>query len=270
MAIITISRGSASGGLLLANALGERLGYEVIGREEIVKYASQFGAPEEELREALLRPPSFWERLKHTRRRYLAFVQFALCERVQRDGVIYHGNAGHLLLRGVPHLLCVRLIAPIDFRVRQLMEKQNLGREEALASIETVDRERHTWTRLVYGEDPLNPDLYDMIINLKILTVDSAAEMVAAAVARPELATTDQGRKAVADLLLASRVKAVLAADPKTASTEVRVEAQDGVVTLAGKLHSNSLVESVLEIAAAVEGVKQINRDNLDAPDYTV
>jgi cytidylate kinase len=270
MAIITISRGSASGGLLLADALFERLGYEVVGREEIVHRAAQFGGQEQELREALLKPPSFWARLSHARHRYLAFVQLALCEQVQNDRVIYNGNAGHLLLHGIPHLFCVRLIAPIDFRVQQLVRKENLSREGALAYIENVDRERQAWTRLLYGRDPLDPHLYDAVINLNVLSVEGAAEMVATGVQRPEFATTERGRKAMADLLLASRVKAVLAADETTMSTEVRVEADDGVVSLAGRLRSAGLVRSVLDVAGAVEGVREINRDNLDAPEYTV
>jgi cytidylate kinase len=270
MAIISISRGSASGGELLANALAERLGYEKVGRDEVVHHATRFGAPEEELRTALLKPPTFWTRLSHTRHRYLAFVQFALCERVQKDGVIYTGNAGHLLLHGVPHLFCVRLIAPVEFRVGQLIKSRNLSREDALKYIEAVDKERQAWTRLLYGQDPLDPHLYDLVINLNTLQVEGAADMVAGAVQRPEFATTDSGRKAVADLLLASRVKATLAAAKDTMSTEVDVKADDGVVTLAGRLHSAALVSSVLDVAGAVEGVKEISRDNLDAQEYTV
>lgn len=255
---------------MLAKALSEKLGYDVVGREEVVKDASQFDASQEELREALLKPPTIGSRLTHSRRRYLAFVQFALCQRIQTGNVIYHGNAGHLLLRGIPHLFCVRLIAPLTFRLEQVMKKQDMSRDDAMKYIEKVDHEREAWTRLVYGVNYLDPHLYDLVVNLKALTVTTAVEMVAHAVQQPEFAITDDGRNAVADLLLGSRVRAVLAADKTTASTEVKVEAKGGCVFLSGRLHSGSLVESVLEIASRVEGVESINRDNLDAPEYTV
>jgi cytidylate kinase len=151
MAIVTISRGSGSGGLLLAERLAEELGYDVVSREDIVREAAAFGAPEEKLHEALLNPPGFWDRFKHERRRYLAFVQAALCAHAQRDRMIYHGNAGHLLLRGISHVLCVRIIAPMSFRVQMLMERQKMGREEALAYIEKADRQRQQWTRFCAG-----------------------------------------------------------------------------------------------------------------------
>ena len=270
MAVVTISRGSASGGLLLAQTLEKKLGYEIVSREDVIREAAGFGASEDSLQEALLKPPTFWDRFRHERRRYLAFVQSALCERARRDRVIYHGNAGHLLLCGVPHVLRIRLIASMAFRIRKVMERQHLSRSEAIRCIENADRQRRDWTRFLYRQDWLDPILYDLVINLETLTVESAAEIVAAAVERPEFQPTDASRKAMEDLALASRVRAALAANEKTASVEVRIQADDGVVSLRGRLRPADLVESVVEVAREVEGVREVDRRDLDAPDYTV
>ena len=72
------------------------------------------------------------------------------------------------------------------------------------------------------------------------------------------------------DLVLASRVRAALAADQRTASAEVFVQADDGVVSLKGRLRPEGLVEPVIDVASAVEGVVEVDRRQLDAPDYTV
>jgi cytidylate kinase len=270
LAIVTISRGSGSGGLLLAERLADELGYEVVSREDIIREAATFGAPEEGLQDALLKPPGFWDRFKHERRRYLAFVQAALCEHAQRDRIIYHGNAGHLLLTGVAHVLCVRIIAPKPFRVQMLMERQKMGREEALDYIEKADRQREQWTRFLYGVDWLDPNLYDLTVNLRSLDITGVAALVAAAVRDPRLETTEASRKAMADLVLASRVRAALAANAETASAEVNVRAEDGVVYLKGKLRLASMVDPAVNLAGNVEGVRRVDRKQLDAPDYTV
>lgn len=270
MAVVTISRGSASGGLLLAQKLGEKLGYDIVSREDVIREAARFGASEESLQEALLKPPTFWDRFKHERWRYLAFVQAALCERAQKDRIIYHGNAGHLLLQGIPHVLCIRLNASMPFRIRQVMERQHMSREQAIRCIENADRQRRDWTRFLYGKDWLDPQLYDLVINLKTLTVEAAAEVAAAAAQREEFQPTEASRKAMDDLVLASRVKAALAADEKTASVEVAIRADDGVVSLKGKVRPESLVESVIRVATDVEGVREVDRRDLEAPDYTV
>jgi len=266
MAIVTISRGSATGGLLLAEGLAKKLGYYVVSREEILQGAAKFGVAEASLEKALLEPPTFSDDFKQERRRYLTFIQEALCELAQKDNVIYHGNAGHILLRGISHVLRVRLIAPTDFRVQTLVEREKMTREEASAHIERIDAQRRAWTLLIYGVDWLNPNLYDLTLNLENMGIDSAIEIAAAAVNRPEFEVTTRSRKAMNDLLLATRVKAVLAADPESASAELDLQADStsGTVFLTGKLHLPSVLDNIIEIARNVSGVRQVDSSQLE------
>ncbi len=270
MAIVCVSRGSASGGKQLAQGLAERLGYEIVSREDIVQEASQFGASEKRLQETILRPLHFWERFSDERRRYLTFVQAALCEHCTRDRIIYHGNAGHLLLHGISHVLCIRLIAPMEFRVGVLAERDGIEAEEAARLIERVDTQRRNWTQFIYGVDWLDPNLYDLTINLQTMNVSTAVEIAAAATQRPEFEPTPASTQAMADLLLASRVRAALAANPDTAAAHITVEADGGNVRLSGRVRPASMVASVLDEVDKVEGVKRIDRQELDAPDLTV
>jgi cytidylate kinase len=270
MTVITISRGSASGGLLLAEALSERLGYEVVSREDVVHEAARFGVTEQALQEAMVQPPGFWERFRDQRRDYLVFVQAVLCERAAKDRIIYHGNAGHFLLRGVSHVLCVRLIAPMPLRLKMLMERTKMNEAEAVRHIEETDRKREKWTRFLYGVDWLDPTFYDLTINLKTLDVAGAVDVVAAAAGRPAFQPTDESRQAMKDLLLASQVRVALARDPATAGTGIEVEAREGAVYLKGRLRLLSQVKAAIEIAGRVQGVVRVDRDQLDSPEYTV
>lgn len=270
MAIITISRGSASGGLLLAQGIAEKMGYKLVSREDILQSASKYGVSAEKLQEALLKPPGFWERFKHERKRYLSFVQAALCEQAKEDRIIYHGNAGHILLQGISHILCVRIIAPMSFRIHMLMERESMVREEAVRYIDKMDRQRKDWTLFLYGVDWLDPDLYDLTVNLKTLDIEGAVDLVAAAAEREVFQTTAESKKAMDDLYLASCVRSALAADHQTASVEVEIEADAGVVYLKGRIRPQAAIDSVLEIAGRVEGVREINREGLGTPDYGV
>jgi cytidylate kinase len=270
MAVITISRGSASGGLRLAEGLAKLLDYELLSREDIFRAALEFGGLEEKLRKALLNPPGFWERFKHERRRYLVLVQAALCARVQKDRVIYYGNAGHLLLRGVSHVLCIRLIAPMSFRVQTLMERDDMRRDRAIEHIEEVDQQRRDWTRFLYGVDWMDPALYDLTINLKTLDIDGAVELAATAARRKEFQPTEASAKVLDNLALASKVQAALATTEETESVDLEVDAEDGTVFLKGKLRTASLVEATIRVAENVEGVQGVDREHLDAPEFTV
>ena len=176
MAVITISRGSFSGGKMLAECLAKALDYRCVDRDVIVEKAAVYGVPQDQLKDALDKPPSFWDRFKHTKYVYLTLIQAALAEEVQYGKAVYHGNAGHLLLRGISHVLRVRIIAPMPFRLKMIEERLNLGPSEALGYIEKMDHDRRKWTQYLYGVEWDSPTLYDIVLNLEVLDIPSGCE----------------------------------------------------------------------------------------------
>src|SRR5438270_8917021 len=127
MSVITISRGSLSGGQELAEHVAQRLGYRCVSREVLIEAAAKYGIPEPKLDELFEKKPSFWEWLTRSRERYLVFIQAAMCEFAQAGNYVYHGHAGQQLLPGVRHVLKVRLIAPPDRRIRSAMEQRGMN-----------------------------------------------------------------------------------------------------------------------------------------------
>lgn len=270
MAVVTVSRGAGSKGEVFARELAARLGYELVSREDLVQEAAGYGVPAERLQKALLDAPGFWDRLTLDRKRYLAFVQAALAERAGKDRIVYEGNAGHLLLRGVAHVVCIRLLAPLSLRVQTAMDILRLGHDEAVRYLEKSDHERESWTRFLYGVDWLDASLYDVTINLRTLQVGGAVEAALAVVQRPEFAPTDESRRAMGNLVLESRVRAALAADAETAAADVQVRADGGHVALRGRVRPPRMLEEILDVVGQVDGVAKIDSRDLGAPEYTV
>ena len=266
MSVITISRGSFSGGKTLAECLAKRLGYRCVDRDLIVERAAAHGVSQEEIRDALERPPGFLERFSQKRYRYLALIQASLTEEVREGKVIYHGLAGHLLLGSGRHILRTRLIAPLDYRVQMLHERLNYTRGEALAYIQKMDEQRRRWTSYLYGVNWGDPELYDLVINLEQMTIETACHIVSAAVHRRCFELTPACRRALADLSLASKVRAVLAISPSTEGLELEATASDGVVRLTGKLSSAEQFTEVKRIALEVPGVVDLDLNKLAPP----
>jgi len=258
MPIITISRGTFSGGTELATCLHRQLGYSLVSREIIAEAAATYGVSEARLSEALEKSPRLLDRFLHDRRQYLAFIRVALCERAAHDNMVYHGHAGHLLLRGIRHVLRVRLIAPIEFRIAQLRNRKGLDRREAAQYIERVDTERARWTEFLYSANWQDPSLYDLVVNLEHVDLEGACQAIVALASRPCFQADDTSRQAMADLLLASRVAATLAAAPETANAEVDVRARSGHVEIEGKIADPLLVQKVNDRARAIDGVVDI------------
>jgi len=263
MSVITIARGSFSGGKMLAESLAQRLGYRCIDRDIIVERAAAGGVSQEALMEALVKPPHFWDRFRHEKYIYLTLIQAAITEEVSTGKVVYHGNAGHLLLRGAPHVLRARIIAPLEIRVGMVRDRLKLSRNEAVAYIEKVDNERRKWTSYLYGVDWEDPHLYDIVLNLEEIGVEEACEIMATVAKQKSFEFTAECAAAMADLALASRVRANLVLNASTSDLEMEVVALRGSVSIKGKVVDLEQMAEVERVARGTAGVTDLKLDKL-------
>ena len=269
MSVITISRGSFSGGKTLAECLATKLGYRCIGRETIVERAAASGVSHEELLAALLNPPGFLERFQHKRYQYLTLFQAALAEEVKDGRVVYHGNAGHLMLKGVPAVLRIRIIAPIEMRRALVEERLKLTSNEALDYIQKMDEGRKKWTQYLYGVDWEDPALYDLVVNLEHMDIEEACEAIGALTqTRKCFELSPDCRAELEDVAVGSRVRANLAMNSSTSHLEVEVNAKAGHVSIRGKVTEIGELDEVRRIAMAVPGVTGLNLDELIPPTH--
>ena len=264
MPIITISRGSFSGGTMLAEGLASRLGYRSIDRDQIIQKAAAWGVSEDDLRSAIEKPPTFLGQSQHTKYIYLAFIQAALTEEVRTGNVIYHGLAGHLLLGSGPHLLRTRIIAPMEFRIAMVQDRTKCNRREAIAYIENKDMDRRKWTMFLYGVDWTDASLYDLVLNLEQMNLEEACDVIWHAAQLKCFAATADTQRAIDDLATASRVKARLAMDPATSDIQFEVTARGGAVSVKGDIVSPDQVGKISTIVRGVRGVTDVRLNELE------
>jgi len=259
MSIIAISRGTFSGGEALARRVAERLQYRCLAREANLEAAAQrYLVPAEELTAAMEKRPSFFERMLGERAAYLAFVRAALCEEARAGRLVYHGYLGQFLLPGISHVISVRLVSDVGFRIQAAQRQQNLNREDALAYIEKADKGRREWTRFLFEVDWEDPHLYDLVLNLSRMSLNAACETVAQLTEWDEFKPNPASLKAMEDLTLHSRVSAALAMDFRTRGVELRVTADDGIVTVTGRSRWPEVADAVPVVVRQVAGVKAV------------
>lgn len=261
MCIITIQRGTKSGGDAMAKCLGERLDYPTLGREVLQDAAAQLGVPARDVGEKMEEQPGRFGRTPLITKLYVAAVRAALAEHAKGGNLVYHGLAGGFLLRSLPGVLKVRLIAPLELRVRALMESHGMDEASAEAYIRDVDDGRARWVRNVYGQDILDSTLYDMVLNLASFSVPEACEVVVAAASRPEFAMTPTRMNELEDFRLACQVRLALLEDLGTQTLNLDARVTGRVAVLTGEaplLSSGDVGKRVTEIAASVPGVKEV------------
>ena len=264
MPIVTISRGSFSGGKAIAERLAQNLGFRCIDRDTIVERASAGGVSQFDLIGALEKPPSLLDRFRHKKYIYLTLFQAALTEEVRTGRVVYHGNAGHLLLKGARPVLRVRIIAPLELRIAMCRQRLKYTAEEAVRYIHKMDHDRQKWTHFLYGVDWGRPDLYDIVLNLERTDIEEACELLAGAVRRQGCYDFDtRCQQEMNDLALACRLKADLAMDPATADLEVEVTSSGGEVRVQGQLSDPAQIREIRRVAGAVPGITKLILDGV-------
>lgn len=261
MSVIAISRGSFIGGKRLAERLAQDLGFRCVDREIIIDKVAAAGIGHDDLREALAKPPSLFDRwITHRKHTYLALLRAALAEEVRDGSVVYHGYVGHLLLDGAGPVFRVRVVASTDFRLNIAQRELELDRDTALAHLRKVDQERVRWTQALYGVNWDDPSLYDMVLNLgHLFDIEEAAKVLACTVRGNRCLEFTPARKAALhDFALASRVNAALACNPPTGVLNLSVKALNGVVSIAGALETDEQILAVERVARGVRGVKDV------------
>jgi cytidylate kinase len=268
MAIVTISHQMGAGGPEIGRAVAQRLGYRYVDQELLQDAVRRYGVLEEKLSHLDEGKPTLFERFDAETRHYLAILQTTLLEFAEADQVVLMGRGGQWLLRSIPHVLRVRVIAPFEHRVRQWIRRtaeltgETPGQRAAAELVRRDDSEKKGRMRYLYEVDLDDPTLYDLVINTEKLPLEVAVETIERAVRHPALATTPAGRQVVADRALASRVQVALAMHPETRRYRFTVEAQAGVVTLEG----TTALERALEVARDVPGVREVRTRPVEIP----
>ena len=268
MAVITISHEMGSSGPEIGMSLAQRLGYRYIDHELILDAVRRYGLVHEKLSHLDESKPTLFERFDTETRHYITVLQTTLLEFAEMDNAVLMGRGGQWLLRGIPHVLRVRFVAPFEQRVKQWIKRstemtgETPNQRAAADFVRRDDAEKAGRMRYLYEVDLSDPMLYDITVSTEHLKTDAVVQMIESAARRPELATTDAARKIVASRALVSRVQVALATHPETRRYRITVEAQDGVVTLEG----TAALDRAVDVAKTVSGVREVRTQQLDIP----
>ncbi len=105
-----------------------------------------------------------------------------LLKLAEAGNVILIGRGANIVTAGLPHMLHVRLVAPLDDRVEHSHEAYNMTKAEARKFCLREDRARQRYLKKYFGADNENPLLYHMIINTGLVSYDDAARIIGDAV----------------------------------------------------------------------------------------
>ncbi len=268
MAIITLSRGTYSGARVLAKHIAQNLDYRLLSRESIVNELAQYGWADEKLSKAHHKKLSMLQRMNLEWVHYQACLRAVLSEAAQGEALVYHGNNGHIVLRGFPHVFSIKVIADMEDRIKAVMGRNEyaIDRKEAIRIINRIDDRRDKWANFLYQSDVNDVSSFDMVIDLSRKSLEDAYEMIRSAVSLPQFQPTPESKKSIGDLILAAKLRAKIAMEIDVVDDELEVEINDGILNVKGGVHSLEDAEELKQFLSSQPEVTQVESHLENSP----
>ena len=261
MPLVAMTREMGSLGKDVAAGLAARSNRKVVYQEIIEPLANKMRLRKSHVERFLEGKSGIWERLT-TDRTSLSIFTADETFRFLRDGstaVIRGWGAAHLL-KDVPHVVRVRICAPLEIRVTRMMQRLATENRAAIESEIQLSEEAHSAiTRRHFGVNWKDAEHYDLVLCTERLSVDECVEEVASMMQKKCFQETPESMRKLANLALEWSVRSALRRDERTADASFTVECTDAVAKLAGVVDTQAEASAAGEVAGAVEGVKSVD-----------
>lgn len=183
--VITVSREPGSGGRVVAERIAKQLGLDFFHGQiiqEIAESADTSARILETLDEKGLSVLDDWISTL-VNRRHLWPDQY-LKHLMKVIGTIGEHGRAVIVGRGASFILPrevrfrVRIVAPLEIRVKNVAHKFDVPSEEARRRVLRADSDRRAFVRKYFHADITDPVNYDLVINTETLSIDAAVEAI--------------------------------------------------------------------------------------------
>jgi len=185
ISVVTFSREHGSGGDILAERLAEKLGYELFHQEvlhnmaESARVSVQFLETLDEKGVSVLDEwiSSLVDKRHLWPDRYLQHLMKIIGTIGKHGQAIIIGRGANFVLPPDKRL-SIRVIAPMEKRIRNVSKKLGITVEEAKPRVITTESDRKAFIRKYFNADIGDPLNYDLVINTGNLSIDDAMNTI--------------------------------------------------------------------------------------------
>jgi YjbE family integral membrane protein len=250
VAILTLSREYQNGSPEIGQAVADRLGYAFVDSQciytDLSAVGEKWGKLAQELDEVR---PYLWEKYDREYQGFIALIESTIYEYAAKGRAVILGRGSAFLLHDIPHVLKVRLFAPLEVRIERVMLRNKVDRETAEELIERTDKSRAGYVQAIYGKPLKDTENYDLVFNTGIQTYEQITQELLDTLKQWEQRITPEGLQRLKDRALAAKVKAQILTHPGLFIHSLEVF-HDGVsIVLKGLVHSPKDYQLVEEIA---------------------
>ena len=195
--VITINREVGSGGRTVGRKLAETLGVKYCDKAVIDGLTKKFGLTPERIEEIQAQKKSWWNDINNyyqtlvnsTSQPMEAEVKldnatmFETEKRIQQElaeqtSCVIAGRTGFMVFREWPNHLSVFIQASMDYRIKRIMDRQNVSMDEARDIIAKIDATREAYIKKYEDTSRYDTRNYQLVISMDGLTEDDAAQII--------------------------------------------------------------------------------------------
>jgi cytidylate kinase len=268
--VIAVTTEIGTRGTDVAASIAEKMGLRNVHSEIVAsKVARRLGVAQELVRRHVDGSASLLDRWQVNQRRLSRYTREEIISLAHQGNVLIQGWVAATLLRDIPQVISVRVCAPMDFRVRVMMER--LGNSNAKAvreEIERFDAARARAMRALFNLDDEDSRLYHLVLNTERLSLDTCVRAVCELAEGSRFADRVAACSALADKLLEAKISSALTEkiSVSIAPLGVSVSVVDGKITLVGTGTSGGLRAQTERIAFAAAGRANIENRIISVP----
>lgn len=259
MAIITLSRERGALGDEVAQELAKQLNYRFIDKKVVDERLGDMGV-EEKHREAYdEKKPGIFAALSTAMEDYVRCLKSLFYDEASKSNCIFVGRGSQVFFRGIPGVISVRLVAPLETRIQRIEKELGVDYKTAKQMVTRDDRDRAGFNRYFFDANWSDPCSYHAIINTEDLTVMQIVAVVRTLVEQritPEQVAA--GKEMVENLALGQAVVRRLLTECQLPIFFLEAECHNGEVTLNGIAYSQDIIDKAKQ-EALIDGLKRVN-----------
>ncbi|WP_280152372.1 cytidylate kinase family protein [Piscinibacter sp. XHJ-5] len=260
MPVIAMTQEMGSLAKDVALQLAQTMGLAVMRHEVADRVAGELDLPKSLIHRLRGGKAGLVERLKADQRSIALYTADELFSLADRGNVVLRGWGATVLLRPVPHVVCVRITRSFAKRVEWVMadlDTDDVGLAEA--EVRRSDRAHASRMNDLFGVTWGDPVLYDLTLNTDRVSIDSCVEQIRLMTTRPEFAETAESHALLDAMALEARVRVALKQDEVTRDIEVTIQANHGRVALQGIVLDAEERSRAESVAAGAQGVVSVD-----------
>jgi cytidylate kinase len=270
--VIAMTREIGCHGSDVAAGVAAELGMDIVNSEIAVSnVAGSLGVEQSTVQRYLEGSASIFERWQIDKRKLSRFTSEQIFRLAQRGNVLIRGWGANALFRDIPQVISVRICAPMELRERLMMDRLDVRDvENVRKEIERFDSARARTMRASFNINDADSLLYHIVLNTGRVPIGACVKAICQLAKDPRFQDSAATQSAIADKLLETRVRAILAERIGVEMASITVSAADGKITFDGVTTSGSLRARAEKLARKIEGVHDIDNRINSVPKVSV